>query len=111
MALLLFVACKTPATKAAKARDELASWAATGAMLSRDWADAEAQTPYVKSTAEVASEAVDKLRDTLNDRASIDELAGLYRKLSAAIARNDRAAAGELEKKFGDISKRLQKSS
>ena len=77
-------------------------------MLSAGWSRGETQTPYVKSTAKVASDEVDQLRQTLNDRASIDAVAALYKKLSDAVEQGDRASAGRLERPFGDISARLQ---
>ena len=111
-ALLILVACKTQATKTEKARDELASWAAAGEMLSSGWARGDAQTPYVKSTAKVASNEIDQLRQQLqSDRESaraLDEVATLYGRLSTAVAQEDRASAAQLARPFHEVSERVK---
>ncbi len=110
--VLLVCACKTPATKASRARDELASWAATGQMLSSGWSRGDAQTPYVKSTVKVAIGEVAKLKpDLQKDAPSADDVDALYKKLSDALERNDRASAAQLSRPFGELGKKLQKPS
>ena len=110
--LLLLVACKTQATKESRARDELTSWASAGQMLSRGWARGDAQTPYVKSTAKVASDEVGKLRQDLqNDKESVqsvDRVSTLYAKLSQAIAQEDRRSADAIAREFARVTARLQ---
>lgn len=106
--MILVAACKSPAAKTKKAQDELASWAATGASLAENWSRRSAQTAYVKSTIEVASRAVDNLRDALQGDRSVAEVAKLYEMLSSAVEHEDRASAARLAAPFAAISKRVK---
>lgn len=115
IAIALLVACKSPATKVAKARDELASWAAAGAMLSSAWSQGTAATPYVKSTVKVGAGEVDKLRQPLQSdsegKEAVQQVANLYGKLLQAVEQNDRPSAAKLAGPFSAISRRVKPQS
>ncbi len=115
IAVLLLASCKTPATKAERAHEELASWAATGQMMSDQWARGRAPTPYVKSTVDVALDEVQQLADPLKNHGEstrdISEVTALYRQLSGAVERSDRQSAGAIARRFNGIATRLKKTS
>ncbi len=112
LALLLLVSCKTQATKAERAREELASWAAAGQMLSDGWAREKTHTPYVKSTVETASDEIESLRQPLQGDTqslqSLEEVSALYASLAKAVEQGDRHSGEEIARAFGDVNRRLQ---
>jgi len=107
--IFLTLACSSPERKAEQARDELASWAATGEVLSQQWSRGKVARPFVKSTLEVAFETVKALADSSGNAAAARRITQLYDSFSRAVENDDHAAAGLLSSKFGTISKALQK--
>lgn len=107
IALLILVSCKSQQSKEERAREQLASWAATGRMLSKNWARGVAQKPYAKSTVRAASDEVEKLRQPLKDDSksmrAVDDVSKLYEKLSQAIERDDRRSGEDIAHAFAAI--------
>ena len=107
IALLLLVSCKSQEDKAQNAREKLASWVATGQMLSRNWARGVAIKPYARSTVRAASDEVEKLREPLKDDStsmqSLDEVSKLYEKLSHAVEQDDRSSGEAIARAFAAI--------
>ena len=112
MLLVLAAACGSAEHKAEKARDELQSWAATGAVLSRTWARGDAAPRYVKSTLKVASDSLQGLTKPLqgDDKSekSLARVTQLYDTFERAFEQNDRAAARKTADQLDAISKDLQ---
>lgn len=112
MLLMLAAACGSAEHKAEKARDEMQSWAATGAVLSRQWPRGDATPRYVKSTLQVATNSLQGLTKPLQgDEKSEKRLARvtqLYDSFERAFERDDRRAARKTGDQFDAISKELQ---
>lgn len=107
---LVLLACKSESSKVEQERDELASWAATGERLSREWSRGTVRKAYVKTTVKVASDSLQQLADPLkNDRrasAHRSAVASLYDELSQRVERDDRHD----DPRFAAISAELQRS-
>jgi hypothetical protein len=113
MLALLAFACGSAAHKAEKAHDELASWAATGAMLSEQWSRGQLPAPYVKSTIAVAHDSlqdlVEPLRGDAESQDALRRIALDYQSFTRAFEQNDRLAAARPARDFAAIARALQK--
>ncbi|HEY3056661.1 MAG TPA: hypothetical protein VGK31_12090 [Thermoanaerobaculia bacterium] len=107
---LAILACQSEASKAEKARNELASWAAAGAKLSREWSRGTVRKPYVKTTVKVALASLQQLADPLksDQRASGQRstVTSLFEEFSQRVERDDRSH----DPRFAAISEELQRA-
>jgi hypothetical protein len=112
MLVLFAVACGSAEHKAEKARDELQSWAATGAVLSRQWSRGDATPRYVKSTLKVATDSLQGLIKPLQgdekSQKSLERVTQLYDTFQRAFDRNELKTARQTSDDFDAISKELQ---
>lgn len=111
--MVLAAACGSAEHKAEKARDELQSWAATGAELSRQWSRGDATPRYVRSTLKVAIESLQGLSKPLQgdvrSQKSLAHVAQLYDTFQRAFERNDLKTARQKSVDFDATRKELQR--
>ena len=112
MVMVLAAACGSAEHKAEKARGELQSWAATGAVLSRQWSRGDATPRYVRSTLQVATESLQGLGKSLQgdekSQKSLAHVTQLYDTFERAFERNDLKTGRQTSDEFDATSKDLQ---